>query len=77
MSDINTQINWQELMSIGLGELRIPPYVFWSMTFPELKAAFNGANAERYSHHTVNTNQKHGISMDDLEEMIYQYPDVS
>lgn len=29
-------------MSIGLGHLRMPPAVFWSMTLPEFFAAMDG-----------------------------------
>lgn len=34
--------NWQKLMEIGMGVLRIPPDQFWQMTMPEFKAAFDG-----------------------------------
>lgn len=32
-------MNWPALMAVGLGALRLPPAVFWSMTPRELDAA--------------------------------------
>ncbi|MHA1528742.1 MAG: rcc01693 family protein [Alphaproteobacteria bacterium] len=34
---------WTELMRLGLGTLRLPPEVFWSMTPVELQRALEGA----------------------------------
>jgi uncharacterized phage protein (TIGR02216 family) len=30
---------WEKLMHLGLGQLRLPPHTFWSMTLKELSAA--------------------------------------
>ncbi len=34
---------WTELMRLGLGALRLPPEVFWTMTPVELQRALEGA----------------------------------
>ncbi len=34
---------WVELMRLGLGTLRLPPEVFWTMTPVELQRALEGA----------------------------------
>lgn len=35
--------DWPALMRLGLGALRLPPDVFWSMTPAELRLALEGA----------------------------------
>ncbi len=34
---------WDQLMTAGLGQLRLSPTEFWNMTVPELDAALTGA----------------------------------
>lgn len=36
-------LDWQALMRLGLGALRLPPEVFWAMTPGELMLALEGA----------------------------------
>lgn len=43
MNDRPAGIDWAELMRLGLGGLRLPPEVFWSMTPVELQCALEGA----------------------------------
>lgn len=40
-------IAWDQLMRLGLGALRLPPEVFWSMTPVELHRALEGAGILR------------------------------
>ena len=40
-------LDWPELMRAGLGMLRLPPEVFWSMTPGELRHALEGAGLLR------------------------------
>ena len=37
------RIDWQNLMRLGLGALRLPPEQFWAMTPLELSLALEGA----------------------------------
>ncbi len=36
---MSARVDWAGLMRLGLGELRLPPEAFWSMTPRELEAA--------------------------------------
>lgn len=39
-----SEIPWLRIMRLGMGMLRLPPEDFWSMTPPELVAAFEMEN---------------------------------
>lgn len=56
---------WDEAMSLGLGQLRLPPEIFWRLTLPELAAA---ARALR----PVRSNL---IDRTGLQKLMQAYPD--
>jgi uncharacterized phage protein (TIGR02216 family) len=53
-------------MSLGLGQLRLPPDIFWRLTLPELAAA---ARALRPA-------QINSIDKSDLARLMRDYPDA-
>jgi uncharacterized phage protein (TIGR02216 family) len=57
---------WDEAMSLGLGQLRLPPDIFWRLTLPELAAA---ARALRPA-------QINSIDKSDLARLMRDYPDA-
>lgn len=40
---MNDRVDWRGLMRLGLGELRLNPDTFWSMTPDEFRCALEGA----------------------------------
>lgn len=58
-------MNWQGLMALGLGTLRLSPAQFWSMTPRELAAATGLASAPAPMDATT------------LEALTARYPDVT
>lgn len=63
------QTDWAALMRLGLGALRLPPEVFWSMTPAELRLALEGAGLARPP----------GAAMDRgrLADLMAAYPDTA
>lgn len=57
-------MNWTALMAIGLGQLRLSPEVFWSMTPRELAACTGGLAS------TV------PMTREALERLAAQHPDT-
>lgn len=47
-------MNWPALMSLGLGQLRLSPQTFWSMTPTELRAALTPYNADPMTRAALN-----------------------
>ena len=58
---------WDEAMAAGLGNLRLPPQIFWAMTPRELDAALRGAFGLAF--------QAAPMSRGDLSALMAAYPD--
>ncbi|MBX3446598.1 MAG: phage tail assembly chaperone [Parvibaculaceae bacterium] len=52
-------------MSLGLGQLRLPPEIFWRLTLPELAAAARALRPVR----------QHAMSRQSLRRMMLAFPD--
>jgi uncharacterized phage protein (TIGR02216 family) len=48
-------MNWPALMAIGLGQMRLSPAVFWSMTPREFTAALGPQAADPMTRETLDT----------------------
>lgn len=59
--------DWERLMALGLGTLRLPPDVFWAMTPPEFRAALTGAG--------LIAEGAGAMSRDALADLMQRYPD--
>ncbi|SDW35744.1 phage conserved hypothetical protein [Albimonas donghaensis] len=62
-----TLIDWPALMRLGLGELRLPPDVFWAMTPRELRAAVGPEREARAAR---------PMGRRDLAALAARYPDA-
>lgn len=58
---------WAEAMTLGLGQLRLTPDIFWRMTLPELAAAARALQPQ----HLVNA-----MKRADLTRLMQDYPDA-
>jgi len=63
---------WQDLMRIGLGQLKLPPSQFWKMTPKELKCAIEGELKT-----FVGNGQQDPLSKSNLEKLMKKFPDKS
>ena len=58
-----SSLTFPRLMALGLGALRLPPPVFWSMSLPELTAALGPAPG------------LDAPARNDLDALMRRYPD--
>lgn len=56
---------WDEVMTLGLGQLRLPPEIFWRLTLPELAAAARALQPK----------DALPMSRSDIARLMTQYPD--
>lgn len=63
---------WQDLMRIGLGQLKLSPSQFWKMTPKELKCAIEGELKT-----FVGNGQQDPLSKSNLEKLMKKFPDKS
>lgn len=65
---MSEQVDWRGLMRLGLGELRLSPETFWSMTPEEFRCALEGAGL-------VPVGGANPISRTGLEALMERFPD--
>lgn len=56
---------WAEAMTLGLGQLRLSPEIFWRLTLPELAAAARASQPVRNA----------PIRRGELESLMMRFPD--
>ena len=61
---------WQDLMRIGLGQLKLSPEEFWRTTPKELKYAIEGQLNCLIGHHDYEP-----LSKKTLDELMQKFPD--
>ena len=64
------RIDWDALMRLGLGQLRLPPEVFWAMTPKEFSCAVEGAGL-------VASGAAGGLRRGELETLMGRFPDAA
>ncbi len=65
MTGPNYPFPWPQVMSFGLGKLRLAPTEFWSLTLPELNAALQ-------AHYPADNRP---LSRQQLNDLMRRHPD--
>lgn len=68
------EIDWETLIAIGLGVLRLPPDTFWQLSVPEFFAATSWMTGQFPSSHNAHHNAS--MTCKELDELIERFPDL-